>query len=91
MPDPTDKKWAGVCFLCGDDIWVPVGCTHVDDAPETFIPGSSGIHNCIPGRILHGQGAEAYEAWRDAQPVGTYMSVDEFELELEKAERELNS
>jgi hypothetical protein len=91
MPDPQNRKWAGVCWLCGSDLWTDPHLTRVEDAPDVFIPGSSGIHNCVPGRILHEQGGEAYEAWRDKQTPGTYMSMEELEAELERFEAESSS
>jgi hypothetical protein len=72
-------------MLCGSELFVAPHVTRVEDAPDVFLPGTN-LHNCEPGRILREQGSEAYELWRDAQPTGSYMSLDEMEAELDKAE-----
>lgn len=86
----ADLACGGLCPLCGDFISVPVGCTRVADAPDTFIPGTN-FHNCELGWMLHQQGREAYNRWRDAQPPGSYVSWDDLMTELEKVEAELGA
>ena len=86
-PPSSDLECGGLCLLCGGYIWVPLGCTRVEDAPDVFIPGTN-THNCEPGRILREHGIDAYDLWRDAQSPGSYISFDELLAELEKFEAE---
>ena len=85
---PVGKKWAGVCMLCGEELFVPAHVFCVEDAPEVFIRGTN-THDCEPGRILTHHGSDAFELWVAAQQPGTFVSVDELMAELEKFEQEL--
>jgi hypothetical protein len=87
MPDPINKKWAGVCMLCGSELSVALHVTRVEDAPDVFIPGAN-THNCEAGRILHENGSDAYEMWLSAQSPGTHVSWDELMSDLEKFEND---
>jgi hypothetical protein len=87
MVTPPGKKRAGVCLLCGSDLWVERHVTRAEDAPAVFLRGTN-IHDCEAGRILHEHGSDVYQMWLSAQASGSRVSVEELFAELEQFEAE---
>jgi hypothetical protein len=73
---PPEKRWIGICFLCGDEIF------------EGELISGTNLHNCQPGRILLYEGSAAYERWLAKQPSGSHVSLDDLLAQVEKIEAE---
>jgi hypothetical protein len=89
MVAPVGKKWAGVCLLCGTDLWVASHVTRVEDAPDIFISGTN-THDCEAGRILNEHGSDVYHMWLSAQSSGKHVSWNELISDLENFENEVH-